>query len=112
MSFARPRLLMGLSPRLHLAAPSLSLRSSLAHRLMSTSTRSLAQYAPGPATKTSHDGLTSDIENRSSRVAPRHEPIFDAQGNELDPYKGGPSAIDKAVHLFFFTEIIRGSKIS
>ncbi|KAF9651064.1 NADH-quinone oxidoreductase [Thelephora ganbajun] len=25
-----------------------------------------------------------------------------------DPYKGGPSAIDKAVHLFFFTEIIRG----
>ena len=25
-----------------------------------------------------------------------------------DPYKGGQSAIDKAVHLFFFTEIIRG----
>lgn len=26
----------------------------------------------------------------------------------VNPYKGGPSAIDKAVHLFFFTEIIRG----
>jgi len=25
-----------------------------------------------------------------------------------DPYEDGPSAIDKAVHLFFFTEIIRG----
>jgi len=25
-----------------------------------------------------------------------------------DTYKGGQSAIDKAVHIFFFTEIIRG----
>lgn len=25
-----------------------------------------------------------------------------------DPYKGGPSAINKAVHIFFFTEILRG----
>jgi hypothetical protein len=27
---------------------------------------------------------------------------------DADPYKDGPSAIDKAVHLFFFTEILRG----
>lgn len=26
----------------------------------------------------------------------------------VNPYKGGPSALEKAVHLFFFTEIIRG----
>ena len=26
-----------------------------------------------------------------------------------DPYKGGPSAIEKAVHLFFLTEILRGA---
>lgn len=26
----------------------------------------------------------------------------------VNPYKDGPSAINKAVHLFFFTEIIRG----
>jgi NADH dehydrogenase (ubiquinone) Fe-S protein 8 len=32
----------------------------------------------------------------------------DEPGKELNPYKDGPSAIDKAVHLFFFTEIIRG----
>lgn len=31
-----------------------------------------------------------------------------AKSDLEDPYKGGPSAIDKAVHLFFFTEIIRG----
>jgi NADH dehydrogenase (ubiquinone) Fe-S protein 8 len=25
-----------------------------------------------------------------------------------DPYKGGPSALDKAAEMFFFTEILRG----
>jgi NADH dehydrogenase (ubiquinone) Fe-S protein 8 len=34
----------------------------------------------------------------------KYNPLSDSE----DPYKGGPSAIDKAVHLFFFTEIIRG----
>ncbi|EIN10519.1 NADH-quinone oxidoreductase [Punctularia strigosozonata HHB-11173 SS5] len=29
-------------------------------------------------------------------------------GKDYDPYKDGPSALSKAVHLFFFTEIIRG----
>lgn len=27
----------------------------------------------------------------------------------IDPYSGGPSALDKAVHMFFFTEIVRGA---
>ena len=31
-----------------------------------------------------------------------------ADENYVNPYKGGPTAIDKAVHMFFFTEIIRG----
>lgn len=34
-----------------------------------------------------------------------------ASGKETNPYKGGPSAIDKAVHLFFFTEIVRGEAL-
>jgi hypothetical protein len=29
-------------------------------------------------------------------------------GRDYDPYKDGPSALSKAVHLFFFTEILRG----
>ena len=33
---------------------------------------------------------------------------YTAVSDPEDPYKGGQSAIDKAVHLFFFTEIIRG----
>jgi len=33
---------------------------------------------------------------------------YTAVSDPEDPYKGGPSAVEKAVHLFFFTEIIRG----
>lgn len=29
--------------------------------------------------------------------------------SDINPYKDGPSALDKAVHLFFFTEILRGT---
>jgi hypothetical protein len=32
----------------------------------------------------------------------------DKPDKNVDPHKYGPSAIDKAVHLFFFTEILRG----
>ena len=27
----------------------------------------------------------------------------------VNPYEGGPSALEKAAHIFFFTEIVRGS---
>ena len=33
----------------------------------------------------------------------------DEQDKYVNPYKGGPSALEKAAHLFFFTEIVRGS---
>ncbi|KAK0206832.1 hypothetical protein DFS33DRAFT_622813 [Desarmillaria ectypa] len=34
--------------------------------------------------------------------------LFDEAGRDLNPYGQGPSAVDKAVHLFFLTEIVRG----
>jgi hypothetical protein len=34
----------------------------------------------------------------------------DEPGKELDRYKDGPSAIEKAVHIFFLTEILRGAR--
>ncbi|TDL29842.1 NADH-quinone oxidoreductase [Rickenella mellea] len=37
-----------------------------------------------------------------------HNDAAASRAKYVNPYKGGPSAIDKAVHLFFFTEIIRG----
>jgi NADH dehydrogenase (ubiquinone) Fe-S protein 8 len=33
----------------------------------------------------------------------------DEPGKYINPYEGGPSALEKAAHLFFFTEIVRGS---
>jgi len=79
MAFARPRMPLGLSPRLLLYRSNPSLVS---YRLLSTSRSAAAAHHHN------HGALTES-----------------KQGN---PYKYGPSAIDKAVHLFFFTEILRG----
>src|SRR5262249_6095723 len=53
-------------------------------------------------------GLESNLDEKVNRnrmhVAPQH----DSYDLSVDPYRNGPSAIDKAVHIFFFTEIIRG----
>ncbi|KLO15912.1 NADH-quinone oxidoreductase [Schizopora paradoxa] len=40
--------------------------------------------------------------------AHHHNPPTPFKDTYVNPYKNGPSAIDKAVHLFFFTEILRG----
>ncbi|KAI0303955.1 NADH-quinone oxidoreductase [Russula brevipes] len=34
--------------------------------------------------------------------------IHSTPGKYVNPYAGGPSALEKAAHLFFFTEIVRG----
>ncbi|KAG5728485.1 hypothetical protein E4T56_gene19572 [Termitomyces sp. T112] len=105
MSFARARLVVGLQPRI-LASRTPSLRSAvLAHRLLSNSAVLRAKHSHPP---NSHDDLKSNLSEHLDHHAPSPEPIYDAHGNELNPYQNGPSAIDKAVHLFFFTEIIRG----
>jgi NAD-dependent dihydropyrimidine dehydrogenase PreA subunit len=103
---------MGLQPRLLVSPRTVSIRSAiLAHRLLSTSTCSHAQHTQGPPNSNSHDGLSSGVTSRTRHIesAPAR---YDAHGNELNPYAGGQSAIDKAVHLFFFTEIIRGAAVS
>ncbi|KAK2466043.1 hypothetical protein APHAL10511_001685 [Amanita phalloides] len=67
-------------------------------RLLSASSSSHAQHAH-PS-----QGPTSNLDEHSHR----HTAVYDAHVREVDPYKDGPSALDKAVHIFFFTEIIRG----
>ncbi|KIY69703.1 NADH-quinone oxidoreductase [Cylindrobasidium torrendii FP15055 ss-10] len=37
--------------------------------------------------------------------------LFDKQGHDINPYQVGPTALDKATHLFFMTEIMRGAWI-
>ncbi|PPQ65363.1 hypothetical protein CVT24_011473 [Panaeolus cyanescens] len=102
--FSRTRLLVGLQPRLVFAQQGSAVRSAvIARRLISSSTCSNAQHTHGHTPP-----LTSGIDQRTSHHPAPPKPQYDAQGNELDAYKDGPSALDKAVHLFFFTEIIRG----
>jgi len=92
-ALARPRLALGLSPSLLV-----SLRSrpvAIHYHLLSTSVRSQAELHPDP----SHN-VPPALGNRG--LGTKDEP------ENVNPYKGGPSAIDKAVHIFFFTEILRG----
>ncbi|KAF9448244.1 NADH-ubiquinone oxidoreductase 23 kDa subunit [Macrolepiota fuliginosa MF-IS2] len=98
MSFAR---IVGLQPRFVVAATRLPHTNPLfARRLLSSSVCSHAQHAPS-------GGLQSNLEEKVNRH--QHSPAqHDVHVVEANPYRNGPSAIDKAVHLFFFTEILRG----
>jgi NADH dehydrogenase (ubiquinone) Fe-S protein 8 len=99
---SRFNLVVGLQPRIAFAARHSFPRSPLvSRRLISNSACSHADY---PSRSSS---LSSGINDRTSH-APSLPREYDAQGHELNPYRNGPSALDKAVHLFFFTEIIRG----
>lgn len=69
---------------------SVAARQALLRTFSTSPRRLLAQHAPGH-NHAHHAGPASTTSNTN-----------------VNPYKGGPSAIDKAVHLFFFTEILRG----
>lgn len=99
MSFAR---IVGLQPRILVAATRQSpTTATIARRLLSSSSCSHAQHTQGM-------GLQSNLNERHGRHNHSPTPQYDVQGLEVNPYKNGPSAIDKAVHIFLFTEIIRG----
>lgn len=103
MRVPRTWLPTGVAPRIPSNLVPSSPRAALVARRLISST------APARAEPIHHhDPLMSDLEAKVHRKKHEHPHLFDAKGNEINPYKGGPSAIDKAVHLFFFTEIIRG----
>jgi hypothetical protein len=111
MSFARQRLALGVSSHLR-ALPRLnSAHSSLvAHRLLSTTPRrshaepiNVKHVEPHLGHRLDPPGLRSP---HGTALTAEDEP-----GKYVNPYAGGQSAIDKAVHLFFFTEILRGANI-
>ena len=100
--YSRFNLVVGLQPRIAFAARhSFPCSPLVSRRLISNSTCSHAEHASRSSS------LSSGINDRASH-APSLPREYDAHGNELNPYRNGPSALDKAVHLFFFTEIIRG----
>jgi len=101
MSFTR---VVGLQPRILTAATRHTpINAFITRRLLSSTACSHAEH---------HPSLESNLEEKVHRHHQRLAPQYDAQGVEINPYKNGPSAIDKAVHIFFFTEIIRGMWIT
>jgi hypothetical protein len=99
MAFARLPTL-GLSTRLLLSpatgTPTFSL---VAVRHLTTSRRTLQAQ---PAHNHNHDP------SKSPRLGTGDYSTRDEPGKYVNPYEGGPSALEKAAHLFFFTEIVRG----
>lgn len=93
------QLVVGVSTSRPLATRLAATRPSVivAPRLLSTNSSQRAQPVHSSNAQISHS---------HSRAASTN-----ASGDYVDPYKGGPSAIEKAVHLFFFTEIMRGAPI-
>jgi len=99
MSIARQRLAVGAASHLW-ALPRSAQPSLIAYRLLSTTS---CRFHPQPI-HIKHE--QSSHGHRTGTLSAEDEP-----GKYVDPYKGGQSAIDKAVHLFFFTEILRGASL-
>ena len=108
MSFARALVAAGPSARLAAGRVAVPRSLALAYRWHSTAPRH-QQHDPSVSTKP-RDYLDPPVPPKSpSGLATARFSAADEPGKDYDPYKDGPSAIDKAVHLFFFTEIIRGA---
>jgi NADH dehydrogenase (ubiquinone) Fe-S protein 8 len=112
MSFARQRLALGVASRLRALPRSNSTHLSLtAYRLLSTtSRRSHAEPINVKHEEPYHGHRLEPVALRSpsgtATLNAENEP-----GEDVNPYKGGQSAIDEAVHMFFFTEILRGANV-
>lgn len=99
MSLARPRLGVGLH---RLLTPQRSIAfcsTSVTYRNISSTRRSHAEPL--------HGNLEGPVKIRSP-AATGTLTAQDEPDKHTNSYKDGSSAIDKAVHLFFFTEILRG----
>jgi len=93
------------SPRFFVSYPNPA--SSLSRSLSTSQRVAFADPLPGVHSHASHSrphpsGASSPEGLKTS--------VRKDQGddNYVNPYKGGPSALDKAAELFFFTEILRG----
>jgi NADH dehydrogenase (ubiquinone) Fe-S protein 8 len=113
MSFARIRLAARIASHLRFPSPNGNQSSLIAYRLLSTTSR--RSHAEPVNVKHHQDHFPPDRLDPSGGLrSPPGTAMLSAQdeaGKSVNPYKGGPSAIDKAVHLFFFTEILRGMNV-
>ena len=107
--------LRSLTPLLRVSTPALR-HPAIAYRFLSSSARSAATPSPlpnanqpvslGSHTTQHHPALPTNVILGGNKTAHWNEATFP----NLPPtnYNQGPSALDKASRLFFFTEILRG----
>lgn len=111
MSFARQRLALGVASRLR-ALPRLNpaLLPHTFYRHLSTTSHCLHAE---PVNVKHEELLKGHHLDTSGLRSPQETAALTGgePGQYVNPYQHGPSAIDKAVHLFFFTEILRGGNI-
>ncbi|GAW08615.1 NADH-quinone oxidoreductase [Lentinula edodes] len=119
MSFARQAMRVGLSPRFCLVSASGSsltstvIRSAVAQRRLLHSSRcsSASQHDPSHHDH-GHEQHTESLHSDMKLLHGRYPetPLYsDLNSNvNVKKFKTGERAIDKAVHLFFLTEIMRG----
>ena len=96
MAFGR---LLAVSPRLLVRPATTPL---IGYRFLSASARIC--HAEGLHSTTTEPGRSGSTSTPPGLSSANYESLED-----INPYKGGPRVIDKAVHLFFFTEILRGT---
>ena len=109
MSFARQWLALGVSSRLRaLPRSNLSQSSLITYRLLTTTSARLHAEPTHVKHEEPHHidpaGLKSPTGTGTLIV--ENEP-----GQDVNPYKGKQGALDKAVHMFFLTEIMRGANL-
>ena len=106
MSLNRVRIAARLAPRLFPQAqrPTAVASVLVARRLLSNTPCSHAHHAPNTPNK--EPVLKSRVEERMAQIEELQKEGFRGLPEE---YAAGPSALSKAVHIFFFTEIIRGA---
>ncbi|KZT06401.1 NADH-quinone oxidoreductase [Laetiporus sulphureus 93-53] len=108
MSFLRAFVTAGPSMRVVATRLAPSRTSAvLTYRLLSTSSR---RCAVDPSTQQTgpKDYITESVAPRSLGTEASMYTAADEIDKHYDPYKDGPGAVEKAVHLFFLTEILRG----
>ncbi|KAH9948419.1 NADH dehydrogenase Fe-S protein 8 [Amylocystis lapponica] len=101
MSFTRAFLAAGPSVRLATSRGATRAPALLAPRMLSTTPR-LCHADP----LLPHDHIPQPTQVKSPALKTYN--ALDEPGKDINPYKDGPGALEKAVHLFFFTEILRG----
>lgn len=102
MSLARSLRAIRLTPRIATLSPTSILPRLVVYRTFTTTKRLLADVKDAKS-----DQLSSFKSPSGTATLTAHEDSTSA----VSHYKGGPSALSKAVHLFFFTEIIRGMQV-